>query len=168
NHKPSGRHSNIYGNYVNEEVTPLFAFGHGLSYTTFQYSDLTINPIIANSGNVVDISLKVKNSGNQSGDDVIQLYIRDEYASYPRPVKELKGFIRLPLSAGETKQVIFHLPTDQLAFYDRDLRLILEPGKFQVMVGSSSDDIRLDGEFSIDGDIVEIKERVFVCPVEIQ
>ena len=168
NHKPSGRHSNIYGNYVNEEVTPLFAFGHGLSYTTFAYTDLTINPTTANSGKVVDVSLKVKNTGKRSGEEVVQLYIRDEYASYPRPVKELKGFVRLLLSAGETKTVIFHLSTDQLAYYDHDLRLVLEPGKFQVMVGSSSDDIRLEGEFTIGGDLVEIKERVFVCPVEIQ
>jgi len=168
NHKPSGRHSNIYGNYVNEEVTPLFSFGHGLSYTTFEYSDLTISPSIADSGKTIEISLKVKNTGKRSGDEVVQLYIRDEFASYPRPVKELKGFVRLALSSNETKTVIFHLSTDQLAYYDHDLQLILEPGKILVMVGSSSDDIRLDGEFTIGGDIVEIKERVFVCPVEIQ
>jgi beta-glucosidase len=168
NHKPSGRHSNIYKNYVNEEVTPLFAFGHGLSYTTFEFSNLKISSIKGGSGNVVDISLKVKNTGKRAGDEVVQLYIRDEYASYPRPVKELKGFIRLQLSEGETKTVIFHLPTDQLAFYDHDLKLILEPGKFLVMVGNSSDDIKLEGEFVIGGDIIEIRERVFVCPVEIQ
>jgi len=73
----------------------------------------------------------------------------------------------LLFSAGETKTVIFHLSTDQLAYYSHDLRLVLEPGKFQVMVGSSSDDIKLEGEFTIDGDLVEIKERVFVCPVDI-
>jgi len=168
NHKPSGRRSNIYGDYVNEQVTPLFPFGFGLSYTTFQYSNLTISPIIDSTAKVVDISLNVKNIGVQSGDEVVQLYIRDEYASFPRPVKELKGFIRLPLSPGETKEVIFHLPIDQLAFYDQALELILEPGKFQVMIGSSSEDIRLHGEFTIIGDTVEIKERVFVCPVEIR
>jgi beta-glucosidase len=116
----------------------------------------------------VDISLKVANTGSVVGDEVVQLYIRDEFASAPRPVKELKGYARVTLQPGESKTVTFHLPVDQLAFYDNDLNLVLEPGRILVMLGSSSDDIRLHGEFEITGTaIMPVKERVFVCPVEV-
>jgi beta-glucosidase len=117
----------------------------------------------------VDVSLKVKNIGKVAGDEVIQLYICDEYASTPRPVKELKGYIRVTLDPNETRNIIFHLPVDQLAFYNEGLQLIIESGKMNIMLGSSSDDIRLRGEFEIVGEkIMVVKDRVFVCPVEIQ
>ncbi len=168
NYKPSGMRSNIFVDYVNEPVTPLFWFGHGLSYTTFQYANLVIEPAEVRAGATVDISFTVGNDGPVSGDEVVQLYIRDEYASLPRPVKELKGFARVALQPGENRQVIFHLPVDQLAYYDEDLHLIVEPGKFLVMIGSASDDIRLQGEFRVTGNRkTPVKERVFVCPVEV-
>lgn len=168
NHKPSGGFSHIYGDYVAEKVSPLFPFGHGLSYTRFEYSDLQISNPRAAVGENVAISLRVSNVGKVAGDEVVQLYIRDEYASTPRPVKELKGYIRVSLAPGEVKNLVFHLPVDQLAFYDLDLRLVLEPGRILVMVGSSSQDIRLKGEFEIVGTgKMLVKERVFVCPVEI-
>jgi len=168
NYKPSGMRSNIYGDYTNEPVTPLFWFGHGLSYTDFNYDKLVITPSSTAAGGIIKISLTVKNIGALPGDEVVQLYIRDEYASLPRPVKELKGFTRINLQGGEAKTVTFHLPVDMLAYYDQDLRLALEPGRFLVMVGSSSDDIRLQGEFELSGkQSVEVKERVFVCPVEV-
>ena len=95
--------------------------------------------------------------------------MRDEYASMPRPVKELKGFLRINLDPGITKKVIFHFPVNQMAFYDADLRLILEPGSFKVMIGSSSESIYLEGQFEVTGKAsVEIKERVFTCPVAVQ
>jgi beta-glucosidase len=168
NHKPSGMHSNKYGDYVNEKVTPLFPFGHGLSYTEFEYGNLKINEKQVSANGTVNISLTVKNTGLRTGDEVVQFYIRDEYASMPRPVKELKGFARISLQPGETKQVMFHLPVNQLAYYDADLSLVLEPGSFKVMIGSSSNDIRLQGEFAVIGkNNTVIKDRVFVCPVEI-
>jgi beta-glucosidase len=168
NHKPSGMHSNKYGDYVNEKVTPLFPFGHGLSYTEFEYGNLKINEKQVSANGTVNISLTVKNTGLRTGDEVVQFYIRDEYASMPRPVKELKGFARISLQPGETKQVMFHLPVNQLAYYDADLSLVLEPGSFKVMIGSSSNDIRLQGEFEVRGkNTTKIKDRVFVCPVEI-
>jgi beta-glucosidase len=168
NHKPSGMRSNIYGDYMNEEVTPLFPFGHGLSYTEFEYGNLKIEQEKDSTNRKLKICLSVKNVGQLSGEEVIQFYIRDEYASMPRPVKELKGFTRVSLQSGESKQVIFHLPVNQLAYYDADLKLILEPGTFEVMIGSSSDDIRLRGKFEIDGkNKTVIKDRVFVCPVEV-
>jgi len=169
NYKPSGMRSNWYVDYVSEKVTPLYPFGHGLSFTTFEYSDLSIKKKQVKAGEKLDISLKVRNSGSVPGDEVVQLYIRDEYASMPRPVKELKGYARLTLQPGEICKVVFHLPVDQLAFYDEDLNLVLEPGKMEVMLGSSSQDIRLCGEFEIAGrKKAKVKERVFVCPVDIR
>lgn len=168
NYKPSGRRSHWYVDYVAEKVTPLFPFGHGLSYTTFEFSDLRISPVQATSGEIVEISIMVTNSGPVAGDEVVQLYIRDEFASTPRPLKELKGFVRLHLGSGESKSVTFHLPVDQMAFYNTQLDLVLEPGKIKIMLGSSSEDIRLETEFNITGaGPMPVKERVFACPAAI-
>lgn len=167
--KPSGTGSFWYRDYVDGEAAPLFPFGHGLSYTTFTYSELAIEPREAAPGEQVNISLNVMNTGQMAGDEVVQLYIRDEYASVPRPAKELKGFIRLSLQPGETRTVTFHLPVNQLAFFNPSLDLVVEPGKVQVMVGSSSEDIRLRGEFVITGGAkIPLAERVFCCPVELR
>jgi len=169
NHKPSGRRSNWYVDYVSEKIGPLYPFGYGLSYTSFKYGNLSIAREQATVGESVDISLEVTNSGPVAGDEVVQLYIRDLYACSPRPVRELKGYRRLTLQPGETRKLIFHLPVDQLAFYDDELQLVLEPGRIDVMVGSSSEDIRLTGGFEISGPKkMPVKERVFVCPVEVQ
>jgi len=168
NYKPSAMRSNWYVDYVAEKVTPLYPFGHGLSYTAFDYGDLFISREQATRGESVDVSLKVTNTGSVAGDEVVQFYIRDEFASAPRPMKELKGYARVTLQPGESKAVTFHLPVDQLAFYDNNMNLVLEPGRIFVMLGSSSDDIRLNGEFEITGKgTMPVKERVFVCPVEI-
>lgn len=169
NSKPAGTRSHWYGDYVFEKTEPLYPFGHGLSYTTFEYSDLAVTPVQAAAGGHVDLSFKVKNTGTTAGDEVIQLYTHDEYASTPRPIKELKGYCRLTLNPGETRAVIFHLPVDQLAFYNHDLQLILEPGTIEVMIGSSSQDIRLRGSFEILApEKVAIDEPIFVCPVTIE
>lgn len=169
NHKPSASRSNWYGDYVDESVEPLYPFGHGLSYTTFTYENLTVAPAQATQNETVDISLEVCNSGERSGDEVVQLYVCDEYASLPRPVKELKGFVRLNLAPGERKRVTFHLPVNQLAFYDSALRLVLEPGRVLIMIGSSSADIRLHGELEIVGtETMLVAQRVFTCPASVQ
>lgn len=168
-HKPSGSRSNWYGDYVDESVQPLYPFGHGLSYTTFTYEALRITPAQVTLNETVEISLQVSNSGSRRGDEVVQLYVCDEYASLPRPVKELKGFVRLTLDPGERRTITFHLPVNQLAFYDADLRLILEPGRILVMIGSSSADIRLNGEFEIVGArTMTVAQRVFTCPVSVR
>jgi beta-glucosidase len=109
------------------------------------------------------------NIGSVKGDEVIQLYIRNEIASIPRPAKELKGYARVRLLPEERKTITFHLPINQIAFYDRSLDLVLEPGKIIVMVGSSSDDIRLTGEVEITGaNKMVVQERVFICAVDIE
>ncbi len=169
NRKPSGLRSHWYGDYVTEKAAPLYPFGHGISYTTFEYSDLSLSPHAASSGSTVQISLRVKNTGKRRGSEVVQLYTRDEYSSTPRPTRELKGYTRLDLAAGETKTVTFHLPVDLLAFPNTDLDLVLESGHILVMLGSSSEDIHLTGKFEITGAAsMPVESRLFVCPVTVQ
>ena len=160
NRKPSS-----FSEYINTDTQALFPFGHGLSYTEFSYSDLKITPSQVNSLEEVKISFKVKNTGSREGDEVVQLYIHDRVASVERPVKELKGFKRLTLQPGEEKEVIFTLFPEQLAFYDEFMRLIVEPGVFEVMIGSSSEDIRLSGEFEVAKEKVLTKYRKFSSEV---
>lgn len=160
-HKPSAGRSYPYNNYVDESNQPLFAFGHGLSYTRFEYSDLAINPAeVAPDGEVV-IAVTVKNVGEYDGDEVVQLYTHDLVGSVTRPVKELKGFRRLSLAAGESARVTFTLPAALTAFYDRAMRYVVESGAFEVLVGSASDDIRLQGSFTIVGATTPISRKVF-------
>ncbi len=167
--KPSGGKSNWYWNYVSVDRSPLYPFGHGLSYTTFEYTDFCLSvPKIEASG-TVDVSLNIHNTGTLAGDEVVQLYICDEYGCVPRPVKELKGFIRLTLQPGESRRITFHLPVNQLAFYDEEMKLVVEAGTIRVMLGSSSEDIRCNGSFEIIGEEkTPVKDRLFICPVEIE
>jgi len=121
---------------------PLWAFGHGLSYTTFRYDAIKVSPArIAPDGSAT-VTVKVTNTGRRAGDEVVQLYLHAEVASVTRPVKELRGFSRIQLKAGESKRVEFKLGPADLGFYDRDMKRVVEPGKFDVMVGASSADIR--------------------------
>jgi beta-glucosidase len=169
NRKPSGMRSHWYGDYVSETTNPLYPFGHGLSYTSFAYHDLSISKERVKAGDTLDISLQIENTGSLEGDEVVQLYVHDEYASTPRPIKELKGYIRIALQPGEEKTVVFHMKADQLAFYDNDLQLVLEPGAVGILLGSSSEDIRLNGCIEIVGEgKTPIKKRVLNCPVSVE
>lgn len=146
NPKPSGR---VY-DYVDLRGTqPLFPFGYGLSYTKFEYSNLMITPEKISHEGKVKIQVDVKNIGRFKGDEVVQLYIRDQLASITRPLKELKGFKRITLEPGEQKTIEFILGPEELSFYDVNMNLIVEPGLFDAMIGSSSEDIRLKGTFEI-------------------
>lgn len=136
NHKPSM----YFHPYAIGESTPLFPFGYGLSYTTYEYSDLNISKKEISKNEPVEISLNVKNTGNMAGDEIVQLYIRDLYSSVTRPVKELKKFKRIRLDAGQTQTVNFILPVVELAFYDKNMNLTVEPGEFEIMIGKSSRD----------------------------
>lgn len=135
--------------YVFTERGPVYAFGHGLSYTEFAYSDLRITPAVVAAEETVRVACTVTNSGSRAGDEVIQLYTRDPLASTARPRKELKGFHRLTLDPGETRTVTFAVPIDLLGFYNPAVELVAEAGEFQVMVGGSSEDIRLQGSFTL-------------------
>lgn len=164
NHKSSGGHSHWHTNYVDLLVTPLFPFGYGLSYTQFEYSNLKIET----TGSGATISAQIKNIGKRAGDEVVQLYVHDVVASVPRPVKELKGFKRVRLAPNEARTVVFELPFDILAFYDDAMRLVVEPGTIEVMVGSSSQDIRLNGSFEVTGQRRIVARRVFSCATSVQ
>jgi beta-glucosidase len=145
NHKPTGRGDD----YVDLTGMPLFPFGFGLSYTTFEYGDLRIEPSTADAAGAVTVRCIVTNTGTRAGDEVVQLYVRDVVASVARPVMELRGFTRIHLKAGESREVSFALGPDDLRMLDRDLRWVVEPGVFRVMIGASSEDIRLRGEFTV-------------------
>jgi beta-glucosidase len=117
----------------------------------------------------VDISLSVNNTGKLAGDEVVQLYISDEFSSVPRPVIELKGFCRITLRPGESRKLTFHLPVNLLAFYDLERKLIVEAGTIRISLGSSSADLRLSGSLEIVGQSpTRIAERVLECPVTME
>ena len=168
NHKPSGGRSHWYGDYVDSPAAPLFPFGHGLSYTRFAFDNLKISPAQARAGETVTICVDVANVGERSGDEVVQLYVHDVIASVTRPVKDLKGFKRISLKPGEKRRVAFHLGVNQLAFYDRDMAFVVEPGTIEVMVGSSSQDIHCTGAFEIVGERVDVSAaKVYFSAVEV-
>lgn len=129
--------------YVELSASPLYAFGYGLSYTTFEYSDLCISAISPHS---FEVSFKVKNTGKYDGEEVSQLYLRDEYASVVQPLKQLKYFERFYLKRGEVKEVKCVLSESDFTIIDRNLKTVVEPGTFQVMVGTASNDIRLQAK----------------------
>ncbi len=146
----------------------LYPFGHGLSYTSFEYSDLRIARRQVTAGVTVDVSVTVANTGAVPGTEVAQLYVRDSVTRVPRPLKELKAYKRVTLQPGKRVAVTFHLSVNQLAFCDDQANWVLEPGRILVQVGSSAADIRLSGEFEIAGrGTVPVEERVPVCPVSV-
>ena len=134
--KPSARRG-----YLGSSTQPLFPFGWGLSYTTFKYSGLRLAPATIGVAGETKVSVDVGNTGKVRGDEVVQLYIRDEVSSVTRPIKELRGFRRITLEPGETKTVEFILGFDQLSFFNRDMRPVVEPGTFKIMVGGNSVDL---------------------------
>lgn len=145
NHKPTGRGDD----YVNLTGKPLFPFGYGLSYTNFNYSDLSIdNPLISSNENTT-VRFKITNTGNFDGDEVVQLYIKDLFASVARPIMELKGFERIYLKKGETKEVTFSITPELLMMLDEKMNRIVEPGDFRIMIGASSNNIKLKGNLTV-------------------
>lgn len=126
--------------YVEMSASPLYAFGYGLSYTTFEYTDLKI---ISKAPFNMEVSFKVKNTGKYDGEEVGQLYLRDEYASVVQPLKQLKHFERFHLKKGEEKVISFVLTEDDFSLINKDMKRVVEPGTFQIMIGTASDDIKL-------------------------
>jgi beta-glucosidase len=149
-HRPSGARSFLYGPYVDESNEPLFPFGYGLSYTDFAYDKLEVTAQSAKSTDMLRISVEVTNTGSVAGDEIVQLYTRTDGASVTRPVKELRAFRRLELAPGQSRKIVFSLPVSQLSYYDLNMCRVVEPAAVEVMVGSSSADIKLTGAFRID------------------
>lgn len=135
--------------YLDIGSKPLYPFGYGLSYTTFEYTDLKIDKTKLNKNDTLSVSLKIKNTGEYKGTEVVQLYITDIVGSVTRPVKELKGFERLELKAGEINTIRFNLPVSDFAFWNIDMKEAVEPGKFKVMVGTSSE-TGLEANFEVE------------------
>jgi beta-glucosidase len=152
NHKntgrPPGSDPKSASQYIDIPWTPLYAFGYGLSYTQFKFSGLQLSDTRIRPDDSVTVGVEVKNTGDRSGDEVVQLYIHDLAASVTRPVKELKGFQRVSLRPGESRHVEFTLGPGELGFYDRTMHFAVEPGTFNVMVGASSED-GLESSFEI-------------------
>ena len=140
---------NYVSAYTDLPNSPKFAFGYGLSYTSFAYSDLQLSSKKIKSNEKLTISLTVTNTGKYDGEDVVQLYLRDKVGSVVRPVKELKDFAKIFLKAGETKTVKFIVDKEKLSFYNQQLKWIAEPGSFDVMIGASAEDIKLKDSFEL-------------------
>ena len=167
-HKPSGGRSHWLGNYVEMSPKPLYPFGHGLSYTTFSYENLRIDQTTIPQDGSVQIEMDLRNSGACAGDEVVQLYVHyiPEQSIITRPVKELKGFTRVHLQVGAAAHVTFTLHAQQLAFYQEDLQYVINPGRVEIMIGSSAEDLRLTGECVISGESAQpVSKKVFFSEV---
>ncbi|SLM87930.1 glycoside hydrolase family 3 N-terminal domain-containing protein [Brachybacterium nesterenkovii] len=152
----------------NLDPRPLFPFGHGLSYSSFELADLALSAQEVAPDGEVEISARITNTSDRDGTQLVQLYLSDPVASVVRPLKRLVGFARVDLAAGASKRVTFRLHADRTAFTGRDLRRIVEPGEFVVRVGLSSEDAPLTASFTITGDVREAGEdRVLTTPVEV-
>jgi len=134
---------------VDMSATPLFEFGYGLSYTKFKYSNLQIMPKQINATGKVFVNVDVENIGDHEGSEVVQLYINDVISSVTTPIKELKGFKKISLDPGEKKTIRFAFTPEHLSLLNDKLEPVVEPGIFDVMIGSSSEDIRLNGSFEV-------------------
>ncbi|MBQ3439683.1 MAG: glycoside hydrolase family 3 C-terminal domain-containing protein, partial [Bacteroidales bacterium] len=149
NHKNTGRphpddadYKKFVSCYIDEINAPLYPFGYGLSYTTYEYSPVTLSASTMPMDGSVTASVTVKNTGSRDGDEIVQLYIHDIYATSTRPVKELKGFRKVHIPAGESVQVDFHLTAEDLSYYNHDLQWVCEPGDFEIMAGPNSRDVQ--------------------------
>jgi beta-glucosidase len=160
-YRAGGGPAMFFGDYVDSPATPLFAFGHGLSYTSFAYEGLTVRG--GSTADPVEVSLVVRNTGARAGDEVVQLYARDEVASVARPDRMLVGFARVSLEPGQARRVSFSVHPSRLAFYDPQMRFVTEPGAFTFSVGASAADIRAEQALVLGGTVVEYRQREIVA-----
>ena len=159
-HHPTGGHSQPKGDYVDGSVKPLWPFGFGLSYTTFRVDGLRVDrEEVATDGGELTVSVEVTNTGDRAGDEVVQLYVRDDEATVARPVRELRGFRRVSLAAGECRTVTFRLFAEQFAYTGADYRRVIEPGTIGIAVGTSSVDLPLSATVTLVGPTIELRER---------
>jgi beta-glucosidase len=151
----------FFGDYTDSPTTPLFPFGHGLSYTSFAYESLSVSS--GSTAATVTVSVTVRNIGGRPGDEVVQLYARDEVASTARPDRMLVGFARVFLESGGARRLTFAVHPSRLAFYDPQMHFVTEPGVFTFSVGASSADIRAEQIVELDGAVVEYRQREVVA-----
>jgi hypothetical protein len=143
---------------------PVFAFGHGLSYTRFEYEALSVTPERVDTDGAVELAFTLRNAGARDGEEVVQLYLRDPIASVTRPVQQLRGFARVALAAGASARVVFRVHADLCSFTGRDLARIVEAGRIEVSVGASSTDPRLSGSFELTGPTRRVGEGRVLLP----
>jgi len=146
---PTHQFEKFKSNYLDSEISPLFPFGYGLSYTSFEYSEIAVDKNNLKQGESINVSATVKNTGNYDGEEVVQLYLKDEVRSITPPVKELKGFQKIFLKKGASKTVTITLSADNLKFYNSELKFVAEPGKFKVFVGGNSN-AEMSAEFKLE------------------
>jgi len=159
--RAGGDHPMFYGDYIDSPASPLFAFGHGLGYTAFAYTDLAVQA--KSTTEPLQVSIEVDNTGDRPGDDVVQLYDRDLAASVARPNRMLLGFTRLSLIPGQTRRVTFTVHPSRLAFYDPGMHFVTEPGAFSFSIGASSVDIRAEKTIVLDGQVTRYSQREIVA-----
>lgn len=145
-------------------LEPVFAFGHGLSYTRFEYEALAITPECVGTDGSVTIAFTLRNAGERDGEEVVQLYLSDPVASVTRPVQQLRGFARVALAAGAAAQIQFRVHADLCSFTGPDLARIVEPGRIEIAVGASSADLRLRGAFELSGRVRRTGEDRVLAP----
>jgi beta-glucosidase len=155
--------------YIDSPATPLYPFGFGLSYTNFEFRNLHISSKQVDSHGQIEIRCDVANVGAVTGDEVVQLYFHDRESIITRPVKQLVGFKRVTLEPDASSTVTFIVKMSQLGFYNRAMQFVVEPGNMDVMIGNSSADVHLKGEFEIVGDIAEVMgKRSFSADVSVR
>lgn len=164
------RKPSSFRDYIDVDSKPLFPFGFGLSYTEFRYRDLVVRTPEVKPFSFVEVEVTVENVGKLAGKEVVQVYVSKEYSEVARPVKELKAFKKVYLEPGQAKKVLFRIPTEALAFYDRGMNFVIEPGDYRIMIGKSSEDIVLEGRFRIVGEkqVVYYKKHYLAEAEELQ
>jgi beta-glucosidase len=160
-HRSGGARTMFYGDYTDYPHTPLFCFGHGLGYTTFEQSDLLVEATDTTSS--VFVGVTVTNTGPRAGEEVVQLYVSDLVASVTRPELSLIGFARVPLGTGEARKVLFEVHPSRLAFYDEAMRFVVEPGQFRFSTGSSACDLRQESVVRLTGEVARYSQRSVVA-----
>ncbi|HEU5230668.1 MAG TPA: glycoside hydrolase family 3 C-terminal domain-containing protein, partial [Ktedonobacteraceae bacterium] len=159
--RAGGDRAMFFGDYIDSPTTPLFSFGHGLSYTTFAYENIVVQA--KSSTDPIEVSVTVRNTGQCAGDEVVQLYCRDEVASVARPQRQLIGFTRLSLNAGQARNITFVIHPSRLAFYDPEMRFVTEPGAFAFSVGASSSDIRTEQTATLEGEVAQYRQCAIIA-----
>jgi len=160
-HRAGGGRSQFWHDYTDGPASPLFPFGHGLSYTTFAYDEFEVQP--GSTDAVTEASVRITNTGTRAGDEVVQLYVTDDVASVARPSRSLVGFTRVELAPDEAKTITFSVHPSRLAFYDASMQFVCEPGAFLFAVGASRSDLRARATVELDGDVEHYLQREIVA-----
>ncbi len=159
--RAGGDRAMFFNDYVDSPTTPLFPFGHGLSYTSFAYENFIVQG--ESTSKPIELSVEVRNTGERAGDEVVQLYCRDHIASVARPQRILLGFARISVEPGQARKITFTVHPSRLAFYDPHMRFVTEPGEFTFSVGASAGDIRTEKSITLAGEVADTRQREIVA-----